>query len=71
MKRGERPIVAACSRRTSRQKAWKVPTKSALARSLPTSAATRSRISRAARFVKVTASTLSGGTPRSSSQAMR
>ncbi len=65
------PTAAWCSRSSSRQKRWKVPTKSASARPLPTMPATRSFISRAALLVKVTARTFSGGTPSAISWAIR
>src|SRR6185436_9260026 len=52
------------------QKAWKVPTLTAFALS-PASAVTRSRISPAALFVKVTARIENGSTPRASRWAMR
>ena len=62
---------AASRRRIRTQVEWKVETHMTLAR-LPTSAATRSRISAAALLVNVIASTAPGATPRCPSRcAMR
>ncbi len=64
------PAAGPCSCSSCRQKAWKVPTVSAstAAGTLPRS---RSRISVAARFEKVSARMLSGGVPRASSTRTR
>ena len=55
-----RPSTAPCSRRTRAQNAWKVPTVTSLRPRSRQRASTRSRISPAALFVKVTARMLAG-----------
>ena len=62
VKRAGGPRAWPCSRRTRAQNAWNVPTVTSRALS-PARCATRSFISPAALFVKVTARMLDGSTP--------
>ena len=67
----DRQDAAAFRRRIRAEREWNVPILTDAAAS-PISAATRSRISRAALFVNVTAMTAAGGSPASvTSQAIR
>ena len=63
----EKPSFLASARRMRTQAEWNVMTHMARAR-LPTTAATRSRISAAALLVKVMARTSPGCTPRAASR---